>query len=996
MAKQAVRQISVFIESKGADNSLKSLTNESRKLSNELALMDKNAKEYPQTLKKLQTVNGYINEHRKALKGIEQGWGLTKAGLAQYIGVAAGAFAVDRIISFGKELLNQADAQLKADAQIKAAIRSTGGVAGKSLQELKTQAEELQKVTLFGDEQTEGAQALLLTFKSIRGEIFDQTIPLVQDLATAFKQDLSSSAVQVGKALEDPIKGVTALRRVGITFSEDQRAMIKSLVETGDVAAAQTIILKELETQVGGSARAAAQAGAGPLQVLTNQLGEIEEAAGGVVVDLVKDLAPALNDVTSAVLDFLTVPVSETLEKERQAFNGLSLSILNADEGTKERTEGIKNLQKEYPQFLANIDAEKATNEQLKPILDKINQSYIIRIALQKEQEKIQPLIEKAGEQENKLANARTEYNRQLARGAELSGVNLQAIQSEAEQAQAVITALQKSAQFQEGVGFSKPLNEQAEILSRIQATSSQIDASNIRQKFATDQVTEAEKKRQEVIAQVAKTYGDAAIAAAAGFSGKEENEDPDPPGGKNTVKEAERLAKDLEALIERTTAARLDLISKAQDDELAATIRGIEKRYDAEIAKALELEKKGVAEATAQRIALEKLKNEEIGLAVEADISKAIEIASKQAKEEAEARLKARKEVEDKDNKERADALEEIKTFTQENLLTEQELELAQLEEHYNKLLELANENGADTAAITAAYEKAKAAAVKDSTEQRLQYEKDLADAQTELEKVKGEALIQSAAILGSFLDETSALGKALFLFEKAAAAVSVVLSLQKEKAAIFAAARLGTIFDPTGIAAAALAAPQVIAANIRAGINLATIAATAIKGVVKQKASGGYLSVTGEDDGRTYNASVIPTPYTGLLPPHPVLFQSHATGAPVLASERGQEYFVSSDALRNPYVANLTRMIDNIAGPGRRGVQQFADGGDNPPAQAPGPAPDAGVDMAVMRDLAASINTLNSLLASGIVAVIPDRTLTAIPERLGKINKASGGYYG
>jgi len=162
-----------------------------------------------------------------------------------------------------------------------------------------------------------------------------------------------------------------------------------------------------------------------------------------------------------------------------------------------------------------------------------------------------------------------------------------------------------------------------------------------------------------------------------------------------------------------------------------------------------------------------------------------------------------------------------------------------------------------------------------------------------------------------------------------------------------------------------------------------------------VKQKAGGGYL-VTGADDGRAYNASVIPTPYTGLLPNHPVLFQSRATGAPVLASERGQEYFVSSDALRNPYVANLTRMIDNIAGPGRRGVQQFAEGGANPPAQTTGPAPDAGVDMAVMRDLAASINTLNTLLASGIVAVIPDRTLTAIPERLGKINKASGGYYG
>ena len=73
-----------------------------------------------------------------------------------------------------------------------------------------------------------------------------------------------------------------------------------------------------------------------------------------------------------------------------------------------------------------------------------------------------------------------------------------------------------------------------------------------------------------------------------------------------------------------------------------------------------------------------------------------------------------------------------------------------------------------------------------------------------------------------------------------------------------------------------------------------------------VKQKAEGGFLSVTGASDGRTYNARTMSTPGTGLLPNYPVLFRSNATGSPVLASERGSEYFVSSSDLANPAIAN------------------------------------------------------------------------------------------
>lgn len=73
-----------------------------------------------------------------------------------------------------------------------------------------------------------------------------------------FGQDLRSSAVQLGKALEDPVQGITALRRVEVSFSASQRELIGTLVETGQVAEAQRLILDALERQVGGAGTAKA------------------------------------------------------------------------------------------------------------------------------------------------------------------------------------------------------------------------------------------------------------------------------------------------------------------------------------------------------------------------------------------------------------------------------------------------------------------------------------------------------------------------------------------------------------------------------------------------------------------------------------------------------------------------------------------------------------------------------------------------------------------
>lgn len=187
----------------------------------------------------------------------------------------------------------------KAQAQLAAVLKSTAGAAGLTQRELNEMAGELQKLTVFGDEAINSAQALLLTFTKIGRDVFPSAIEAALDMSTALGQDLNSSVQQLGKALNDPIKGVTALGRAGVQFSEDQKAMIERLVETGRVADAQKLILEELETQFGGSAEAARDTLGGALQSLQNAFGDLLEGDTGS--EGVKGAKQALENLTATL-----------------------------------------------------------------------------------------------------------------------------------------------------------------------------------------------------------------------------------------------------------------------------------------------------------------------------------------------------------------------------------------------------------------------------------------------------------------------------------------------------------------------------------------------------------------------------------------------------------------------------------------------------------------------------------------------------------------------
>ena len=186
--------------------------------------------------------------------------------------------------------------QNKAIAQVEAGLKSTAGQVGFTSQELQKMASDLQNKTLFGDEVIlKDATAQLLTFTNISGENFARTQQAALDLATRLDGDLKGASIQLGKALNDPVANLSALSRSGIQFSEDQKAVIKSLAETGKLAEAQTLILDELNKQYGGSAEAAAEADGGFTQ-LANSFGDLQEEIGRLLVQYLRPVVDALKN----------------------------------------------------------------------------------------------------------------------------------------------------------------------------------------------------------------------------------------------------------------------------------------------------------------------------------------------------------------------------------------------------------------------------------------------------------------------------------------------------------------------------------------------------------------------------------------------------------------------------------------------------------------------------------------------------------------------------
>lgn len=204
-----------------------------------------------------------------------------KAGIAGFMGgLAAGA--VSGLTQQLGDFYNEARESQKVGATTAQIIQQTGGAAKISADEIGRLAQSISNKTGVDDEAIQAGANLLLTFKNVRNEVgagndvFNRATAAAQDMAAAGFGDAESAAKMLGKALNDPIKGMSAMGRAGVTFSEQQKAQVAAYVKQGDLLAAQKIIMGEVESQVGGVAAASATAG----EKFTTQVNNLKENIG--------------------------------------------------------------------------------------------------------------------------------------------------------------------------------------------------------------------------------------------------------------------------------------------------------------------------------------------------------------------------------------------------------------------------------------------------------------------------------------------------------------------------------------------------------------------------------------------------------------------------------------------------------------------------------------------------------------------------------------------
>lgn len=279
-------------------------------------------------------------ERANAQAKVSGGWKQLGSGIdnlnSKMLGAAkvAGTALVGGLIAGTGAALKMAQESEVADKRIGAITKSMnlyGKKTGEVNQRLYDYADKTSRATGIDDGIIKSTQAKLLTFKELAitadksGGAFDRATKAAVDMASAGFGTAEGNAVQLGKALNDPIKGITALTKSGITFTAKEKEKIEALVKSGKAGKAQEMILKAIETQVGGTAEATSSA-TGRMKV-----GFLEMVEG---VGL--KLLPTFNKMVNTVTD----KVIPAVEKFINTFDWSQFKVVG--DAIKDAIDGVK------------------------------------------------------------------------------------------------------------------------------------------------------------------------------------------------------------------------------------------------------------------------------------------------------------------------------------------------------------------------------------------------------------------------------------------------------------------------------------------------------------------------------------------------------------------------------------------------------------------------------------------------------------------------------
>jgi hypothetical protein len=420
---------------------------------------------YRERVKELARLTAAQKEHRAAIfntadtqksffdsfkDGFAEMAGNVTAATLVYKGVSAAIGAVKDLFSGAEQGYDEAQ---RTQTQLQAVIRSTGGVAGETIEKLNKYQEALMNQTGVDDDVIAKGEDMLLTFTNVRGKIYEDALPAIVDMTAALNggrvtmEGIQRTAILVGKGLNDPIAGTTAWKKAGVALDDQQKEQIKTLVKSNDMMGAQAILLKELNKEFGGRAKAISDTDVGIVQRYETRIGNIQESLGQWIVKGKALKAAVLDPFLGFVEKATSTTLPEKLQQEQSELNSLvgALAITNTNQAVRNRL--IDELQTKYPDFIGNISKEAATNDFLIQKLEQVNQQYRDRIFIAVNEEKIKGIQEKR----NAAIKDEAEARERVAKASGLSMTELAKLNDE----QIKNIALQESAKQRQIAGFS-------------------------------------------------------------------------------------------------------------------------------------------------------------------------------------------------------------------------------------------------------------------------------------------------------------------------------------------------------------------------------------------------------------------------------------------------------------------------------------------------------------------------------------------------------------
>lgn len=968
MAEQR-RAVSIYINGREINNTLKSIAAEKRKVSNELERMTRGTEEYENKIRELQQLNGIIREHYDSIRNVDNAWTKVKAGASALAGAAASYFTADAVIAYGKKLFD-------ISTQMELLSKKARTVFGESLPSITREAQaNATAMGLTTSEYINAAAAigdLLVPMGFQRQEAADISSQLV-NLSGALSEWSGGqiSAQQVSEKLSNALLGEREeLKALGIAISQadvDARVAAEGLdkltgkaLEQAEAQATLTLIMEksvDAQTAYAGNSDTMARR----QTELLARFQELQEKLAVALIPVFERLMAAA-ELVGGIFSNLGENVDENTAANERALKSVinlkdqfNLEIETLKRGNisqENRKILIEQINSKYGQYLPNLISEKASIEEITVAQEQGNKAFMERITIMAFESQIEELRTKqlkAKQEELELQLRLTEAEKNRAAAIDQVGM----VYGETGERNIRQAANQVSVVDELNKKISQNAKEQAGLNTQLE-------------------------KYQNLAGQMGVNLGGAPSTST---SGQEKESAPPTPSSNSTAQEAqkrrqaqlkaeadeiEKQQKQVQQILEKYRIE--NQLSKLSEDE--KKVEQLRISFDKEIAVVKELEAKKVQGATEQRIQMERYKEQAINALLDEQIEA-------QIKKEEEDRLKiqeARDQAALKSIEEELAMRENLQQMINDFTLSEQEKALLQLEGHYQEMLAMAEKLGIDTTAITLKYDEEKKKIQKEFLDAQTkanneQIEKQIAAQEHQLEQAQ-----QAFNTIGNAVTDVifafAGDSKVAAEFQKGITLAQIAFDTAKAISGITAASA-STSLTPFDFALKVATGIGTVLANIAKAKQLLTQPIP--DAPTRQRYTGGYYDVIGERDGRNYNARFIGRPGTGMLPGSPSL---------VLASEKGAEYFVANEDLRNPKVMNYVRAIENIR---MNRVNQFQDGGATADNAIP-PLP-AGFDprsLALLQEISNKLDTM--------YARIDDQTVVEIWRRYKKINEASG----